>query len=66
MDINTKLLCKKQMSEDTDGHGLDFIVGNVYSIPYMGIGEIDIITEDGSIIWFESESDVLKYFEIIP
>lgn len=65
MDINTKLLCKKQMADDINEHGIDFIIGNVYSISSMGIGEIDITAEDGSIVWFESESEVLQYFEII-
>ena len=65
MDINTKLLCKKQMADDINEHGIDFIIGNVYSIASMGIGEIDITAEDGSIVWFESESEVLQYFEII-
>ena len=28
MDINTKLLCKKQMADDINEHGIDFIIGN--------------------------------------
>ena len=65
MNINTKLLCKKQMADDINEHGIDFIVGNTYSISSIGFSEIDIIAEDGSIVWFESESEVLQYFEII-
>ena len=65
MNINSKLLCKKQLAEDIDEYGIDFIVGKTYYMSSIAIRGFYITAENGSDIWFENESDVLEYFDII-
>ena len=65
MNINTKLQCKEQLADDIEEHGIDFIVGDIYSITAFDDDGIYITAEDGSDVLFENEAEVLRYFEII-
>lgn len=65
VNIDDKLLCKKQLSDDTDEHKIDFIIDEMYYISAFEDDGIYITAEDGSNIWFESEQEILEYFDIV-
>ena len=64
MKSGQKLLCIKQYSGDIETYGIDCYEGKYYFVEDVFGNEIYIETESGSSVLFESEAEVLQYFNV--